>query len=194
MLEMKNRRSVRRGFTLIELMVAVALIAIMLALAAPSLTTFQRNAELTTATNTLLSAINAARGEAMKRGRYAMVVPADTANWSSGWIVFVDMNRTQAFDSTIDIALMTKEAPPPYLTITGNNTATGTAPYIMFDASGYSKTKAGGFGALAFTIARNDVAASQLAEQTRRLIISSTGRARTCKPATDTTCVASSSQ
>ena len=191
---MKNRSLANHGFTLIELMVSVALIAIMLTLAVPSLTTFQRNAELTSATNTLVSAINAARGEAMKRGVYAAIVPADASNWSSGWIVFVDTNRNGIYDSTVDTVAMTKEAPPTYLTISGNGIASGSTPYIMFDASGYAKSKGGGVGNLTFTIARNDVNASQLADQTRRLIISVTGRVRTCKPSTDSTCSVSATQ
>lgn len=193
---MKKRSTAKNGFTLIELMVTVALIAIMLALAAPSMTTFQRNAELTSATNTLLSAINGARGEAMKRGVYASVVPADAANWGSGWIVFVDKNRNGVYDSSTDTVVMTKEAPPTYLTISGNHTATGSTPYIMFDASGYSTTKSGGFGNLTLTITRNDVTGTEAVVQTRRLIIANMGRVRTCKPSTstDTTCSVSSSQ
>lgn len=177
-------------------MVSVALIAIMLALAAPSLTTFQRNAELTSATNTLVSAINAARGEAMKRGVYATVVPADTTNWNSGWIVFVDKNRNGIYDSTVDTVVMTKEAPPAYLTISGNNTGGETPPYIMFDASGYSTKKTGSSSLknLSFAIVRNDVPSAQTNDQTRRIMIAVTGRVRTCKPSTDSTCVTSSTQ
>lgn len=192
---MKNQCTSAKGFTLIELLVTVALIAILMAVAVPSLTTFARNAELTSFSNTMLATMNAARGEAMKRGRYAMVVPADGTNWSSGWIVFVDVNRTQAFESASDFSILTREAPPSYLTITPTlGTAADLQPYIMFDAAGYSKTKAGAFGATTLEIRRNDVSGADQLEQTRRLKIASTGRVRICTPKTssDSLCLATS--
>jgi len=194
---MNQRSTAGGGFTLIELMVTIALVAILMAVAAPNLSTFLRNAELSSFTNSLLASINAARGEAMKRGRYAMLVPTDGAIWESGWIVFVDVDRTGTYTSANDIVIATREAPPSYLTITGNGSATegaGSSPYIMYDASGYSKlTLTGGFGASTFDIKRNDVSGSELLAQTRRLKIASTGRARVCTPktTTDPLCTAS---
>ena len=193
---MKKHSAVRNGFTLVELMVTVALVAILLAVAVPSFTTYQRNAELTSFTNTLLSGINAARGEAMKRGRNAMVVPTDGANWTSGWIVFVDVDRTGTSAAANNITILTREAAPSYLDISGNGTSGESPPYIMFNASGYSATKTGSFSTknLGFSIVRNDVPIAQKDEQTRRIMIAITGRVRTCKPSTDSTCGASSSQ
>ena len=184
-----------KGFTLIELMVTVALVAILMAVAVPSVTTFQRNAQLTSFSNTLLSAINAARGEAMKRGKSAMVVPVDGSNWSSGWVVFVDLDRSQAFIETSDFTILKREAPPSYLEITATGTAAASPPYIMFDASGYAKTKAGGFpGNQSFNIKRNDASGADEFAQTRRIKIASTGRVRLCTPksGTDAQCNASS--
>lgn len=183
---MRNRNAMVKGFTLIELMVTLALVAILMTVAVPSLTTFQRNAQLTSFSNTLLASINAARGEAMKRGRYAMVVPADAAHWSSGWIVFVDMDRSQAYEAANDFTVLTREAPPSYLVITGNGSVALSLPYIMFDASGYSKTKSGGFGASTFEVKRNDVSGTDQLTQTRRIKIASTGRVRVCTPTSST--------
>jgi type IV fimbrial biogenesis protein FimT len=184
-----------RGFTLIELMVTLGLVAILLMVAVPSIATFQRNAQLTSFVNSLVAGINAARGEAMKRGRYAMVVPSDGANWSSGWTAFVDWDGSQTYTpATGDKTILTKEAAPSYLTISGTGSIVESPPYIMFDANGYAKTKAGGFGALTFSVVRNDVSSGNTDAETRRLIIASTGRVRACKPASDTTCTASASQ
>ena len=193
---MTNRNTIPRGFTLIELMVTVALVAILAAVAVPGLTTFQRNAQLTSFSNTMLASINSARGEAMKRGRYAMVVPNDGTNWSSGWVVFVDMNGTQAYEIASDLTLLTREAPPSYLdiAISAGGSAADSPTYIMFDASGYAKTKGGSFGANTFEIKRNDVTGADQLKQTRRLKIASTGRVRVCTPvsSTDAQCSATS--
>jgi type IV fimbrial biogenesis protein FimT len=74
---MTRMRLQGRGFTLIELMVTLTIAAVLALVVAPGLTAYKRNAELTSAINTLLSAVNAARSEAMKRGMKAMVIPAD---------------------------------------------------------------------------------------------------------------------
>ncbi len=186
---MKRLRVPTQGFTLIELMVTMALAAILMSVAVPSFTTFMRNAELTSFTNTLLAAVNAARGEAMKRGRYAMVVPKDGSSWDSGWTVFVDIDRSQSLTAG-DITIFTSEPKTNALSIRGNGSASGSTPYIMYDASGYSKLKNGSFSALTFEIKRNDVTGTELLTQTRRLKIASTGRPRICTPKTssDTTC------
>lgn len=189
------RRSGRRhrpdGFTLIELMVTIAIAAILLMVAAPSFVTMQRNSELTAAANTLVAGINAARGEAMKRGLNAVVVPTDAADWRNGWTVFVDTGtaRNGTLDAS-DIVVQQQPALASYFSITASGTANESPPYMMFDPSGYAKTKNTGFGPLTLSIARNDLTGTALAEQTRRVIVARTGRARACKPSTDTTCIA----
>jgi type IV fimbrial biogenesis protein FimT len=191
----RNRLRVR-GFTLIELMITLAIAAVLALVAAPGLTAYKRNAELTSTTNTLLSGINAARSEAMKRGMKAIVLPVDRSHWSSGWIIFVDKDADQAYTEANDITILTQGPLESYFSISGTGSASGTAPYILYDGSGYSRLKNGGFGALTLSLSRNDLSGQSSLEQTRRLVIAKTGRARTCKPASasDTTCAASSTQ
>ena len=185
------------GFSLIELMVTLTIAGVLLVVAVPSLSAFKRNAELTSATNTLIAAINAARGEAMKRGMSSFVVPANNgSNWNNGWVVFVDKNQSLSYEAATDGTILAQDALPTYFTVSGNNSASGASPYIMFDASGYSKLKSGGFGALTLTLTRGDLSGRDQIEQTRRIIIAKTGRTRTCKPssATDATCAAGSTE
>ena len=172
-----------RGFTLIELMITVAMVAIMMALATPNIIAYQRNADLTAATNSMVAAVNAAKGEAMKRGRNVMIIPADSSSWASGWAIFVDVDRSMT-KTAGDIDIATGEAPPVYLDITASagSPAADTPPYIMFDSSGYSRLKAGGFGALTLSFARNDLDGGPTPAETRRMIVASTGRVRSCKP------------
>ena len=181
------------GFTLIELMATVAIAAVLLVVAVPSFVGFQRNSELTSATNSFVAAVNTARGEAMKRGMNAMLVPATGTDWGSGWTVFVDQDRSGGLN-TGDTTVIQQPALPSYFSATGQGTASETPAYIMFDASGYAKTKTAGFGALAMTIARNDLSGADRTGQTRRVIIAKSGRARACKPATDSTCTATAEE
>jgi type IV fimbrial biogenesis protein FimT len=92
-----------QGFSLIELMVVITIIAIGLGLALPELSGFARRNQISSGTNELLTAINLARAEAVKRGAAVTVCASATPNsaaatcsgsnqWESGYIVFVDTN------------------------------------------------------------------------------------------------------
>jgi type IV fimbrial biogenesis protein FimT len=81
-----------KGFTLIEMMVAVAIMAIVATIAAPSFVNMIRNHRLTTAANDVLSAMQLARSEAIRQRRPITVCAGadactDSADWSGGWIV-----------------------------------------------------------------------------------------------------------
>lgn len=176
---MKARRAAA-GFTLIELMVTIALIVVVMTLAAPSFMTFQRNAQLTSSANTLLSSLAAARAEAMKRGRNVTVAPADGSHWSSGWIVFIDEDASGAKGSTEEV-LATEPAPDATITI---ETVPSGMTYVMFNGSGYPRLSSGAFQASSI-----DFTHSQSGEK-RRIVSSPAGRLRICKPDA-TTCAAS---
>ena len=190
---MQYRRSL--GFTLIELLVTVSIAVILVMLAIPSFDTFRRNAQLTSASNSLMAGLNAARSEAMKKGTNAMLSPVDASgSWNSGWIVFSfgAGNTSQAFDASTDSVVLRQDTLPSYLTVSGTGPASGSSPYVMFDASGYPKLKAGGFGATTLNITRTDLTGAELLEQTRRVKVASVGRVRACKPksASDSECSA----
>lgn len=180
------------GFTLIELLVTVAIAGILMLLAVPSLTEFRRNAELTSIANKVVGSINAARGEALKRGMDALMVPIDNgSSWDAGWVSFVDKARSRTYDATVEGTVATQGPIPAGITVTGNGNATGTAPYIMFNASGYAANKtAGAVNNLRLRIQRNDVTGAEQLAQTRIVRVSVTGRVTVCRPvsATDTNC------
>lgn len=181
------------GFTLIELLVTLAILAILLAAAAPSFLGFLRNSELTAVANTYVTALNAARSEALKRNLPAMVTPLDTArsDWTQGFVAFVDVDRNARYDEGTDIVVLTRPIRGAFLSISGTGSAKASPPYVRYDGSGFARNADGGPGNLTFNIFRNDVPDNEAIAQTRRVIIATTGRVRLCTPtsATDRRCL-----
>jgi len=60
-------KKVSRGFTLMELMIVIALAAVIMGIAAPNFTAFRQNARMTNTANDVLTVIVKARTEAIKR-------------------------------------------------------------------------------------------------------------------------------
>jgi type IV fimbrial biogenesis protein FimT len=102
---MKNRS---HGFTLMELMIVLALAAAIFAIGAPSFNEFRRNNRLTGIANDFLGAIQVARGEAIKQQVPVAVCPSDNATDADatcttgtfrGWMTFVDKDNDCVRDS-----------------------------------------------------------------------------------------------
>lgn len=86
---------IHKGFTLIELMITILVMAIVLMLAVPSFTTMIVNNRSIALGEDLASALNFARSEAVKRGRIVSICASNdgatcAGNWTDGYIAFVD--------------------------------------------------------------------------------------------------------
>lgn len=85
-----------RGFTLIEMIVTLAVLAIAVAIAIPSFTTQIRNNQSRALGEEFGAALSFARSEAVKRGQLVSICASDAAqtncanDWTNGWLVFVD--------------------------------------------------------------------------------------------------------
>lgn len=84
-----------KGFTLIEMIVVVALVAIISAFALPSFSNLVGGNRMSTQYNMLLSSLSFARSEAIKRNTSVTVCRSNNqttcvGGWQNGWIVFVD--------------------------------------------------------------------------------------------------------
>lgn len=97
-----TRLASRRGFSLVEMMTAVAIAAIMLAIAVPNMGMFVRSSRVNASQAELVSALMLARNEAAKRGvrvGVAASAPAVGAEFSNGWTVWVDDNNDSVVDA-----------------------------------------------------------------------------------------------
>ncbi|HEY6898902.1 MAG TPA: GspH/FimT family pseudopilin [Rhodocyclaceae bacterium] len=74
------------GFTLLEMIAVIAILAILLRIAVPALQELVINQRVRGATMDTLATLMLARSEAIKQGGNVSVTPASgTTNWSSGW-------------------------------------------------------------------------------------------------------------
>ena len=91
-----------RAFTIIELMIAVALTGILLSMAVPALSSFTQNSRQTGAINDLVSTIHLARSTAITTNSRVTVCTSSSGNdcelvaWDQGWIAFSDANSDQS--------------------------------------------------------------------------------------------------
>lgn len=88
-----------RGFTLLELMTAVAILGILLGIGVPAFNNLIRGTQIAAESSNLMLALTLARSEAVKRGIRVSVCPPTNANanecdedgdWNKGWMVFAD--------------------------------------------------------------------------------------------------------
>lgn len=91
--------SKERGFTLIELMVTLAVAAILFTVGIPSFRDFIMNSRLVGNANEFAAAINLARSAAIKQQRNAYITSVSGTDWSDGWTVWVDNNSNNAQDA-----------------------------------------------------------------------------------------------
>ena len=170
-----------QGFTLLELMVTVAIAAILVTMAVPTFRDTIRNNRLVTTNNMLLASLNLARSEAVKRNMPVTVRKVDNnsftnlgagANWENGWDVFTDVNSNSNFDAGTDVLIKTYQSVPVNFTLRGD-AAPGFANSITYQANGIS-------GAGSFVLCDNfDFDNVPQIYTSRMIIVSPTGRAMT---------------
>jgi type IV fimbrial biogenesis protein FimT len=97
------------GFTLIELMTTVVIVAILLGIGLPSFQGVMRSNRIATTTNEMVASLSLARNEAIKNAHGAGVCAStagtacDGASWGDGWLVWSDLDADGALgaDETV---------------------------------------------------------------------------------------------
>ena len=135
------------GFTLIELMVTLAVAAIVLSVGVPSFRGVIMDNRLVSQANLVVTSVKLARSAAVRYQRNATVcasanydapVPtcSTSTDWSNGWIVWVDKDRDAATDANEIISV--------FGPINSSSTlSSATASGFTYDGRGFALTGAG---------------------------------------------------
>jgi len=147
--------SLSRGFTLIEMMVGVAIMAILAAIAVPSFAALHQNVARRTALNNFWHAIFLARSEAVKRNSVIALCRSsdgsscnnNALDWSSGWIVFDNLDHDEPATRDINEPILQVFSSWPTGHITSNrktfsfragNQGVVNGTVVFCDASGHN--------------------------------------------------------
>jgi type IV fimbrial biogenesis protein FimT len=100
---MLNRRARQGGMTLVEILVAIAIVAMVLALAGPSARTWIQNTQIRSGAESILGGIKQARFEAIKRNTTVAFELTDAS--STAWrVCFYDVLNAECDTTKADIA------------------------------------------------------------------------------------------
>lgn len=180
----------KTGFTLIELMITLAIIGIVALVGGPSLRVFMQRSQLVASTNELLSAFHVARSEAIKLNSRVTICSSNdgsscsgSASWKDGWIVFVDadgnLSGTGAVCSAIetDCLLRSHDAiDDDLLTVNGVDSNESAVTSFTFTSRGLPKTNNGASKSGTFSVCSKD--SRGVALGSRAVVLSLSGRVR----------------
>lgn len=132
------RPTAAAGFTLLELMVTIAIVAILVAVGFPSFTGIMRSNRVATSTNDLMASIALARSEATRNPAGAGICTSTDGaacggTWNDGWMVWIDVDGDDSPDVGERVVRYTQGN--ENLAITAAP-ATGSGTVILFDARG----------------------------------------------------------
>lgn len=130
------RRRAVRGFSLIELVIALAVVGVSVTIAVPMFRNVIRNTAVSNQTNDLVTALASARSEAVRRGLQVAVQSISGAtDWSSGWQVIADTNRDGNFTAA-DNVISTAPAVASQYHVYAKNTGAGGDARVVFNLNG----------------------------------------------------------
>ena len=161
------------GFSLLELLVALVVAGLLLALAMPAYSDWLRAYHQLNQAQALARALDIARSEAIKRsGRINVCRTTDwhdcapRGGWESGWLMFADPDD----DGHVGSAAILSSEPAA----SGNVTIVGNAPvadYVSYTSLGTARTRSGALQMGTFTVCSPG-------QRALHVVLASTGRVR----------------
>jgi type IV fimbrial biogenesis protein FimT len=183
-----------RGFTLLELLVTVAVAAVLLGIGVPSFIDTVRNNQMAASANDLLAAMHLARTEAVKRrtpvtvcsSANPLAAPVCAAGSFNGWVVFADTDGDVIVDSAAVPAEVVLRAHGP---LPDTITTLSDSSFVSFAGTGFRRDAGGNPSASAIRLCdgRGNVDAGGGISTARVLQIAATGRPQILRAVADVT-------
>lgn len=137
-------KKITHGFTLMEALITLLIVAILAAIAAPSMQEFVKNERLTGQVNVLISHFMLARSEALKRNQSVVLCPSSNqvsctaSSGEEGWIIFVDTDDNGVVSGADEIIKIQQALEGDDVELTGLVTVT-------YDHRGFTPNSSGTF-------------------------------------------------
>jgi prepilin-type N-terminal cleavage/methylation domain-containing protein len=184
-------RRAASGFTLVELMVTLAIAAVLMMVAVPSYQSYARNAAVARVSGSFFNATQLARANAMRMSRHTLLQVVDEdLGWVGGWRVYADIDRDMQYTAGTD-SLIVEEGPAGDGVMSNGpsdddleDRGTVADGYLLFNPAGFPRSSTDGIamGSVVFYLPEGRATA---------VVYSQAGRFRRCDP-TKTGCRPSS--
>lgn len=172
-----NHFSVESGFSLLEYLAVIMMMATLITMATANFRLLIDRTRVTTVASEFRVDLMSARAEAIRRQARVDVIPMDAEHWERGWLLLIDANNNQHFDSG-DLLLHRSGVLPQGLLVDARLRDSHKS-YLAFDSSGRPRSANSSqipqIGSLTFSVGA----------QRRKIIISFLGRVRLCDPDKD---------
>ena len=159
--------TIQRGFTIIEMMVALAVFAILVAIAVPSFKDATLRTNIKSVANELQASSYLARSEAIKRNGVVQLCSStdgetcDGTAWKNGWIVFFD----HPDPAEPDVVVQRRGAVPHGIEVSDT---TGGLTDLDYQPTGFGATVA------SFKVCRK---LPEVGREERRVVVDASGKA-----------------
>lgn len=174
-----------RGFTIVELVVVMAIVGILLSIAVPSMTTWTAPNRVKAESDRFRVFLQRARNTAVSRGEQITLCKSDdqsscndSLNWEDGWLMFADSDGDETKDSGETIIRVGEALEQDY-TLRANSPF---SEWVAFIPSGEARGNAGNIGRFRICGPEADI------DNARDVVINMAGRIGTESPGSGSSC------